>query len=410
MLTPRRMQPRPSSVLGRPVRVLMVHNFYQQPGGEDQVFRAEVQLLEAMGHTVQTFTVHNDAVDDQSRATLAARTLWNRDILATIVQRVRAFEIDVVHFHNTLPLISPAAYHGARKGGAAVVQTLHNYRLHCPGALYFREGKLCESCLGKTFAWPGVRHGCYRGSKAATAVVATMTATHRLLGTWTRMVDRYIALTQFAYDKFIEGGLPAEKLALKPNFMAEDPGPGAGNGAYALFVGRLSPEKGIDLILDAWTQHAPPMPLVIAGDGPRVDAVKAAADLYPSITWVGHQTRDGVIQLMADAALLVFSSECYEGGTPMTIIESMANGTPVVASDLGGPKSMLQGKQVGARFTPGDPAALAATVAGLAADTDRLQQMRATVRGQYELAYTAEANYHSLTDIYDEALTSRHAT
>ncbi|MEM8601436.1 MAG: glycosyltransferase family 4 protein, partial [Bacteroidota bacterium] len=321
-----------------------------------------------MGHTVETHTVHNDAVDDLSRVGLVARTMWSRETYAAIDTLVREAEIDVVHFHNTLPLVSPAAYHAARKSGAAVVQSLHNYRLHCPGALYFRDGQVCESCLGMTFAWPGVQHGCYRGSKAATAAVAAMTTAHRLLGTWTRAVDRYIAMTDFAHGKFIEGGLPPEKLTMKPNFLADDPGAGNGAGGYALFVGRLSPEKGIDLILDAWTRAAPPMPLVIAGDGPRADAVEAAAGAHPSITWVGHQTREGVMKLMADAALLVFSSECYEGGTPMTLIEAMANGTPVVASDLGGTRSMVEEGVVGTRFAPGDPVALAAAVRRLAND------------------------------------------
>ncbi|MEL6443729.1 MAG: glycosyltransferase family 4 protein [Bacteroidota bacterium] len=386
-----------------------MHNFYQQPGGEDQVFRAEVRLLEGMGHTVETYTVHNDDVRDLSRAGLVARTVWSREAHDAIVRKVRKAEIDVVHFHNTLPLVSPAAYHAARKSGAAVVQSLHNYRLHCPGALYFRDGQVCELCLGKTFAWPGVRHGCYRGSKAATAAVATMTASHRVLGTWTRSIDRYIAMTDFAHAKFVEGGLPAEKLAMKPNFLADDPGAGAGEGGYALFVGRLSPEKGIDLILDAWTQHAPPMPLRIAGDGPRAEAVRAAADAHPSITWVGHQTREGVMQLMSDAALLVFSSECYEGGTPMTLIESMANGTPVVASDLGGTKSMVVEDVVGTRFAPGDPAALAAAVKRLAEDPAHLGALRKTARAQYDALYTSEANYLRLVEIYDAALATRRA-
>ncbi|MEM8557325.1 MAG: glycosyltransferase family 4 protein [Bacteroidota bacterium] len=373
------------------------------------MFRAESRLLETMGHTVHRHAVHNDAVEDLSRAALLRRTLWSRETYRAVADLVQDAQIDVVHFHNTLPLVSPSAYYAARKHGAAVVQSLHNYRLHCPGALYFREGRVCEDCLGKSYAWSGIRHGCYRGSRAATAAVATMTAAHRQLGTWDRAVDRYIAMTDFAHAKFIEGGLPADKLAVKPNFLDPDPGAGTGQGGYALFVGRLSHEKGISLILDAWTRHAPDLRLVIAGDGPEAAAVEAAVAAHPDrIEWVGHQTRDGVMRLMADAAVFVFSSECYEGGTPMALIEAMANGTPVVASDLGGPKSMVKQDVAGTRFAPGDPAALAAAVNRLAADPARLQALRASTRALFEHRYTAAANYALLVDIYDAALRQRH--
>src|SRR5205814_1104988 len=165
---------------------------------------------------------------------------------------IRAQRPRVAHFHNTFPLISPAAYYAARAEGVGVVQTLHNFRLLCPNALFFRDGKVCEDCLGRPVAWPGVVHGCYRGSRAASAATAVMTAAHRALGTWRTAVDVYVALTEFSRQKFIAGGLPAEKIAVKANFVYPDPGPGAGAGGYAVFVGRLSAEKGVETLLAAW--------------------------------------------------------------------------------------------------------------------------------------------------------------
>src|SRR5690606_3101975 len=190
------------------VRVLLVHNHYQQPGGEDQVFREEGALLERFGHTVFRYVLHNDDVEGIGRAALAARTLWSRPAYRDVERIVRAEGIEVVHVHNTLPLASPAVYWAARKAGAAVVQTLHNFRLLCPGATLFRDGRPCTECLGR-LPLPAVRHACYRGSRSATAAVAAMLTAHCALGTWRRAVDRYIALTPFARDLFVRGGLPA---------------------------------------------------------------------------------------------------------------------------------------------------------------------------------------------------------
>src|SRR3954454_14817917 len=201
------------------MKILVAHNFYQQPGGEDEVFRSEVDLLRSIGHDVGTFTMHNDRLVGMGGLKLLATTIWNRDAADELRDRARADRPDVVHFHNTFPLMSPAAYHAARAGGAAVVQTLHNYRLVCPGSLLMRDSVPCETCLGKTFPIAALQHKCYRNSLSATAAVAAMTTTHRLLGTWRRAVDVYIAPSQFAAGKLTEGGLPADKIVVKPNFV-----------------------------------------------------------------------------------------------------------------------------------------------------------------------------------------------
>lgn len=249
------------------MKVLLIHNYYQQPGGEDQVFASEAALLEAHSHCVVRYTVHNDRVAEMSPLPLVQATLWNKTVhreLRTLICKERP---QVVHFHNTFPLISPAAYYAAKAEGVPVVQTLHNYRLLCPsqGGILLRNGEVCEDCLGKFWPWPGIVHSCYRDSKAATTVHAIMLSLHRALQTWTTMVDVYIALTEFARQKFIQGGLPSEKIVVKPNFVYPDPSPGEGQGGYALFVGRLTPEKGIDTLLAAWERLHTKIPLKIVG-------------------------------------------------------------------------------------------------------------------------------------------------
>ena len=390
--------------------MLLVHNLYQRPGGEDRVFEAEGRILEANGHAVERLVVSNDAVDGRSRLGLAATTVWSREGHDAVEAAARSHRADVVHFHNTLPLISPAGYYGARAAGAAVVQTLHNYRLICPGALLHRDGAPCEECVGKAFASAGVRHGCYRGSRAATLAVATMTAAHRAMGTWATAVDRYIAITPFARDRFIEGGLPPDRVATKPNPLADDPGMGRGAGGYALFVGRLDVGKGVRTTLAAWEAHPDLPPLVLVGDGPERPLVEAAvARVGDRIRFVGWQESAAVLDFVGDAAMLVFPSELYEGGTPMTIVEAFARGLPVAASDRGAARGLVTEGETGTCFTPGDPDALAAAVQRLVTHADTQGAMRHAARRHYEDRFAARPNHESLTRIYHEALATRHA-
>jgi glycosyltransferase involved in cell wall biosynthesis len=380
------------------MNVLVVHNFYQQPGGEDAVFNDEVRLLQSRGHEVQTYTVHNDAVAQLGKLALARKTLWNKDSYRAIYDTARQMRADVVHFHNTLPLVSPAGYKAARDAGAGVVQTLHNYRLSCPAATFFRDGQVCEKCLGRTFALPAIRHKCYRGSTSASAVVAAMLARHRLRGTYVRDVDVYIALTEFARRKMIAAGLPENRIVVKPNFVDPDPGAGEGEGAYVLSIGRLSPEKGIETLLRAW-EHSPDLPpLWIAGDGPLRDAVQAAVKSNGKIRYLGRVPGAQVLQLLSSAMALVFPSLWYEG-QPRTIIEAFAKGTPVVASRLGSMEELIEPGRSGVLFAPGDAQQLAQAVVALARDP-ALGAMRRTVRETYQRLYTADSNYQRLLAIY----------
>lgn len=385
------------------MNILLVHNFYQQAGGEDQVFADEALLLRSRGHNVREYTVHNDAVDAMGRLALARKTVWNRDSYSALRKVVREHAAEVVHFHNTFPLISPAGYRAARDEGAAVVQTLHNYRLLCPSATFFRDGRVCEDCLGHQVPWPGVVHKCYRSNRAATAVVATMLATHRMRGTWTRDVDQYIALTEFSRQKFVQGGLPVEKITVKPNFVDPDPGVGAGTGGFLLFVGRLTEEKGVRTLLKAWELLSEPRDLRILGDGPMRLEVERAASENSRIQYLGRQPLGTVYDTIGAAGALVFPSQWYEG-LPRTIVESFAKGTPVIASRLGSMAELIDHGRTGWLFEPGDPADLAQWVSRALSDQPRLQEARHNARLEFERLYTADQNYRLLVQLYHKAL------
>jgi glycosyltransferase involved in cell wall biosynthesis len=387
------------------MRVLICHNFYQQAGGEDQVFAAEAALLRQFGHDVETYSVHNDEIESAGKLKLAATTVWNRDQAGEIYRRTREHRAEVVHFHNTFPLLSPAVYSAARQAGAAVVQTLHNYRLICPGATLFRDGKPCEKCVGR-LPIAGAVHGCYRGSRAVSAVTTVMLGIHRAIGTYASQVDAYIALTEFAREKFLEAGFDSEQIHVKPNFLDPDPGAGSGDGGFALFVGRLSEEKGIRPMLNAWKRVGNAIPLKICGDGPLGDEVRAAAAGETSIEWLGRRPLEEVIDLMGRASVLVFPSLWYEG-FPRTIVESFARGTPVVASNLGSMKELIQPGRTGALFHAGDAADMAKTIVDLCADTAKLSEMRRTSREEFLGRYDAARNHRTMLEIYRQAMERR---
>ena len=219
---------------------------------------------------------------------------------------------DVVHFQNTFPLISLAAYDAVKKRNVPVVQTLHNFRMICPGSTLFRRSMICEKCVNKVFAWPSIIHDCYRDSKTATGMVMAHNVFHRMRGTWANKVDVFIALTDHSRDLFVRAGLPEDKIVVKPNFVRPDPGPGAGDGEYAVFVGRLSREKGIEVLLDAWQSRQCQIPLVIIGDGPLREQVVAAAAETSDIQWLGQLPFEDVLKRIRQAKLLVMPSIWYE--------------------------------------------------------------------------------------------------
>jgi glycosyltransferase involved in cell wall biosynthesis len=223
----------------------MLHNRYLIGGGEDQSTIAEITLLRDRGCTVDYFEVNNENIKALGKTKTAIQAIWSHSSYEEVQKRLTMFKYDILHVQNFFPLLSPSVYYAAQDNGVAVVQSLRNYRLLCPGALFFRDGKICEDCLNQPIPWPGILHGCYRESRGATSVVTAMLTAHRFLKTFETQVNAFIALTEFTREKYIQGGLPPDKIWVKPNFLFSDPGVGKGDGKFALFVGRLSPEKGL---------------------------------------------------------------------------------------------------------------------------------------------------------------------
>jgi glycosyltransferase involved in cell wall biosynthesis len=396
------------------VKIILAHNSYRQQGGEDIVFHQECQLLERAGHEVVMYRRSNWAAESDSvikRLALPWRTVWAEDTRREFAELLRAEKPDLVHVHNTFFMISPSIYAACREAGVPVVQTLHNYRLLCPAANLFRNGSICEECMEQTL-WRSVRHGCYRSSRPATAAVALMLAVHRARHTWTREVTRFIALTEFARSKFVQGGLPGEKIFVKPNFLYPDPGlrNGGSDGDYALFLGRLSPEKQVSRLLKAWTLLRNRIPLVIVGEGPerRELEMQSLRDNLSGVHFRGQLPHDRALAIMRGARLLVFPSECYES-FGMAIIEALASGVPVICCRLGSMREIIADGRTGLHSEPGNAEDLAEKVDWAWNNPVRLRVMVKEARQVYEERYTAEKNYTLLMEIYRSALAANAA-
>ena len=389
------------------MKILIVHNTYQQPAGEDVVFIQERGMLERAGHEVLTYCRSNSEISGHSPRELlavAARMVWAADSRREIASLLHTQRPDLVHVHNTFLMVSPSIYSACKEAHVPVVQTLHNYRLLCPDAEFLRRGRVCEECLHHTL-WRGVLHGCYRDSRAETSAVALMLTTHRWLGTWIHLVDCYIALTEFSRRKFIEGGIAAEKITVKPNFVHPDPGIRRETGEYALFVGQLTERKGLRTLLAAWERLNSRISLEILGDGPLRPRLQSDAQrcMTGSIHFCGWMPRERTIAAMGRARFLVFPSVWYEG-FPVTIAEAFACGVPVIASRLGSMEEIVEDGRTGLHFTAGDAEDLAAKVEWAWAHPEEMAAMGRAARAEYEAKYTAERNYPMLMEIYQRAI------
>jgi len=383
-------------VSGR-LRVLIVHNAYQLRGGEDSVVESETALLRKHGHDVDLLLKHNDDVSGMSGLSVARQTLWSSEMWNAVHARIASFRPDVLHVHNTLPLVSPSVFWAAARSGVPVVQTLHNFRLMCPQATFLRDGRVCEDCLGRV-PWPALKYGCYRGSTVQTGGVAAMVLLHRGLGTWRRKVTRYIALNEFCRTKFIEGGLPAERIDVKPNFVDQPNVPQWGMRSGGLYVGRLSVEKGVTTLIKAMQLH-PQHGVQVVGSGPLESDVAEAA---PG-AWLGVRTLEDVMQRLSKAAFLVLPSACYEG-FPRTLVEAYSCGVPVIASRHGSLRELVHEGRTGLLFEPGDAAGLADCIRWAQANPEAMLNMGRAARDEYELRYTPQRNHDQLTEIYRRSI------
>ena len=384
------------------MRVLAVHNRYQYAGGEDAVFAAETALLERAGHDVSKLTFDNDDIDGaMASARVALSAPYNSRSTALVDERIGSFRPDVMHVHNWFPKASPAIFVTARKAGVATVWTLHNFRVTCLNGLLFRDGRICEDCLGKP-QWPGIVHRCYRGSLPGSATIAAVNGVHAILGTYAHKIDRMIALNDFARAKFVEAGLPEQRLTVKPNFI-EDPGPPKRRGEpdHAVFIGRLSSEKGVGTLIDAWRDM--PMPLTIIGTGPLESELEAAAG--PQVRFTGHLDADAIQAHLHRAAMIVIPSLWYEN-FPMVLVEALAHGVPALVSSGGALASLVADGVEGWHFAMGDASDLARKAREALGDPKLLEDAARAARARYERELTPQANLQMLERIYRDAMAS----
>lgn len=388
------------------MKVLLGHNYYRSsaPSGEDAVFDNERGLLLSKGIEIIPFTKHNDDIDESSlgnRISLALSSAWSKQTYAEISLLIKNTKPDIAHFHNTFPQISPSAYAACQDLDVPVIQTLHNYRFICPGALLQRNGKPCEDCVGSTLL-PALIHRCYRDSVSATAAQVWSLTYNRLRNSYAKLVDRYIALTEFAGSRLQAGGLPGDRFSIKPNFLPNPPPPGNGGGGYAVYVGRLSSEKGVETLLRAW-RNLPNIPLKVLGDGPLRQQLEASAKAHNlPIEFLGYRGRQEILDIVRDAVMQIVPSEWYEG-FPMVILEAYACGTPVIASRIGSLDEIIIEGMTGEKFSPRDAEGLSNCVNDIL-NSGKLGLMRKQVRERFDSLYTGEQNFLQLKTIYDSVL------
>ncbi|MFM9938450.1 MAG: glycosyltransferase family 4 protein [Hyphomicrobiaceae bacterium] len=380
------------------MRILLAHTYYQRRGGEDAVFENEAKLLEDKGHTVIPHVAHNDSIESlRDKAAAFTQVTWNRSAACAMHAVIERERPDVMHVHNFFPLMSPSIYDAARRLGVPVVQTLHNYRLGCAAGFLTRDGEPCHDCVGR-LPVAAVRHRCYRGSLPGSIAVAGMIAAHQLKGTWKTRVDRFIALTSFARGKLIEIGLPAERIIVKPNF--------APDGGYdpdavregALFVGRLSPEKGVLGLVQNWQGFE--APLAVAGTGPLEAQLQAMVGAR--VRMLGQLSSEQLAVQYQRARCLVLPSTAYES-MPMTLIEGWSKGLPPIAFRHSAFAELIEDGVTGLLVPPGDFGALMQRLQWAFDNPQAMAAMGKAARAHYEKHFTPEANCEALLAVYRAA-------
>lgn len=384
------------------VRVVQFHNRYAGGvGGEDAVVDAERHVLEEHGHSVIQYYRDNAELADLTFAGKVGAlglSAWSGQVYDNVRELLERTEPHVAHVHNQHFRLTASVFAACRDLGVPVVQTIHNYRYLCSAGTLFRDGSVCHQCLDGS-VWNGIRHGCYRGSRLLTAVVTRNVQVAKRHGLWNGLVSRFIVLSEFAKQLFIQGGCDPERISVKPNFV-RDSGVGKHDGPYALYVGRLSVEKGIPTLLAAMKRLGRSVHLKVAGEGPLAAEVRQAG---PMVDWLGPVDRSRVLQLMKEARFLVFPSEWYEG-CPMTLLEAFATGLPVVGTRLGVMKEMIIPECNGLTVPPGDVPALADAIVWAWMNPLKVIEFGKSARKMYERMYTPERGYERLRAVYDAVL------
>lgn len=394
------------------LRVLVVHNRYRsaQPSGEDRVVDLERELLTAGGHDVDRFERRSDDIAQMSLSAKAAvplRVPWNPAVRAELAAHLRATRPDVVHIHNTFPLLSPSVVAACVDAGVPAVATLHNYSMVCPPGTLYRDGRVCTDCVGRV-ALPAVRHGCYRGSAAATVPVAlNMTLNRRR---WWSGVDRFFCISDAQRQVLVGAGMPAARLVVKHNFAPEPDRIRTGAGDHVLYVGRLTEEKGVALLMAAWDRirdgGGVGLPLLVAGSGPLADDLARWAAGRDDVRVLGLRTPAECAALTAGAAAVVAPSVWPEA-FGLVIVEAMAAGVPVVASAHGAFPELVEDGVTGVLHRPGDVDALAAALRGVLEGPERNLEMGEAARRRYEKGFAPAVALDRLVAGYESAIGDR---
>ena len=381
--------------------VLQVHTRYRQAGGEDQVVEAERRLLEAAGISVHQVLFDNadlrESMSPVGDLRLAASTIWSRAAERRVGAAIATHQPDVMHVHNTFAAASPSVYTAA--DGVPVIQTLHNYRMVCPVATAFRDGRACTDCVGRFAPWPGVLHACVHGSRSQSAVAATTIAVHRALGTFQRRIAIYVALTAFQRQLMIDGGLPAERIRVISNFLEPDPGIGNGPRSGILYVGRLAEEKGVGVLLRAAALR--PGMIRVAGDGPLQSLAKRAGAVG-DIEYLGPLERLPVLEELRRAIALVLPSIWFEG-FPLAVLEAYATGTPVIASRIGSLAEIVEDGVTGMLAEAHDAEGLGERLRWAAGHPQEMDEMGSRARHQYETRFRGPTHLAALLNTYAAA-------
>ena len=389
------------------MKILLAHNFYRSsaPSGEDSVYRNERDLLEKHFDVIR-FEKYNDDLDDSTLAKkvkLALSGAWSKDSYRELAELIKREKPDIAHFHNTFPQITPSSWSACRDSGVPVVQTIHNFRYICPGALLQREGKPCELCIQGTVL-NALKHRCYRDSLSASAAQTWTIVRNRINGSFTNQVNRYLALTDFSASRLAAGGLPRDKILVKPNFLPDIPEPGKGSGGYVVYTGRLSEEKGVKTLLRAWKRLDAPPPLKLLGDGPLRRELEAYAATHRiNAEFLGYRSSGEVLETVREALFQIVPSEWYEG-FPMVILEAYACGTPVLAADIGSLSEVVKEGVTGYRFRSGDVKDLRDKVLEILSDPTQFERLRDTTRSEFLQRYTAKTNIEVVSRIYQDVM------
>jgi len=387
------------------MRILLLHNKYQYAGGEDKVFESEGELLSKHNHQVERIVFDNNSITSGLDKLLSGILgVYNFKSASAVNKKMKEFKPDILHVHNFVPLASPSVFYAAKRNKVPVVLTLHNYRLICPSATLYHNHRIYEKSTRSIFPLDAIVKGVYRNSVIQTAGVAVMTTVHNLIGTWKNKVDKFITLTAFARSKFLDSRVKASagQFMLKPNFIDD---PGNGNETrdnFFLYVGRLSEEKGIRVLLNAFRRSD--LRLIIIGDGPLQAEVESAVKERNNIIYLGFQPKAVIMDNLKRAKSLIVPSTWYEG-FPLTILEALATGTPVIGSRLGGIAEIVQDKFNGLLFEPGNEASLINSLNEL--KSHDFSALSGNARRSYLEHYTPERNYKILMDIYNAAINSQ---